>query len=273
MKDLLSAGVHFGHQTRRWNPKMERFIFGERSGVYIIDLEKTHRCIKDVQRFLIDLTSKGETILFVGTKPQARKIISEEAERCGMYYVNERWLGGTLTNFQTIRRSVARYEEINRMRVEGVFDFLTKKERAELEREAGKLTRYLRGILSMKKLPGVLFLADPTRDRIAVLEAKKLKIPVIAIADTNCNPEKIDFPLPGNDDAIRSITLLTRVISDAAKEGQEIHLKDSGVSQEKEEKSAVKKAEEGVPAVSVEEKLETKEVPAAPTEPEQAGKE
>ncbi|MBI2871480.1 MAG: 30S ribosomal protein S2 [Candidatus Omnitrophica bacterium] len=268
MKDLLAAGVHFGHLTHRWNPKMKRFIFGERSGVYIIDLEKTYRAIQEAQRFLIDLTSQGGTVLFVGTKPQARDIVVREAQRCHMFYVSERWLGGILTNYQTIRRSVSRYEEIQRMKEEGVFKFLTKKESAQIEREAARLTRYLNGIIEMRRLPGAVFVVDPTREIIAVKEANKLGIPVVAIADTNCNPDLIDYPLPGNDDAIRSIALLVRCVADAAAEGWAAYQKGLNVKVNKGKPEAPPEAPEEAPqAEAPAAESEKAPEPAAEVEP------
>ena len=221
MRDLLEAGVHFGHQTRRWNPKMRKYIFMERNGIYIIDLQKTLKLIAEAQQIVRDTLSKGQSVLFVGTKKQANEIIHKEAERCGMFYVSERWLGGMLTNFQTIRLSIKRLDYLERMSQDGTYDKLTKKEVLRLEKERGKLERILSGIRSLNGLPGLLFVVDAKREKIAVSEANKLEIPVIAILDTNCDPDVIDHPIPGNDDAIRSISLITRLIADSILESQE----------------------------------------------------
>jgi small subunit ribosomal protein S2 len=209
MKQLLEAGVHFGHQTRRWNPKMAPYIFTERNGIYIIDLQKTVRKIDEAYNFVKDLVASGESILFVGTKKQAQEAVQEEAERCGMYYVNQRWLGGTLTNFQTIERRIARLHELNRMEDEGMFEVLPKKEVIALRHELEKLEKFLGGIKDMRELPGALFIIDPRKERIAVAEAHKLGIPIVAIVDTNCDPDEIDVVIPGNDDAIRAVRLLS----------------------------------------------------------------
>ena len=219
LQDLLKAGVHFGHQTRRWNPKMKKFIFAERNGIYIIDLQKTLKHIEEAYNAVRTAVVNGDSVLFVGTKKQARPVIVEEAERCGMFYVVERWLGGMLTNFQTIQSSVKRLEEVERMKEQGVMDALTKKEAAGLEKDREKMQRVLGGIRDMKRLPGVMFVVDPRKERIAVAEARALDIPVVSILDTNCDPDIIDYPVPGNDDALRSITVLTKAIADAAEDG------------------------------------------------------
>ncbi|MGQ9629645.1 MAG: 30S ribosomal protein S2 [bacterium] len=224
MKQLLEAGVHFGHQTRRWNPKMRKYIFAERNGIYIIDLQKTVRNIKVAYNFVRDLTSNGGAVLFVGTKKQAQDSIREEATRCGMFYINQRWLGGMLTNFRTIRGRVSRLVELEKMRDDGTFQSLPKKEANSLERERMKLEKFLGGVRDMNELPGAVFVVDPRRERIAVAEARRLEIPVIAIVDTNCDPDEIDYPIPGNDDAIRSIRLISMIIANAALEGQQIRL-------------------------------------------------
>ncbi|NLM39747.1 MAG: 30S ribosomal protein S2 [Firmicutes bacterium] len=221
MKQLLEAGVHFGHQTRRWNPKMAEYIFTERNGIYIIDLQKTVRKVDEAYRFVRDLVASGEKILFVGTKKQAQDTIKEEAERCGMFYVNQRWLGGMLTNFRTIAARIARLEEIERMEQDGSFDVLPKKEVIGLRKEQERLNRFLGGIRGMKTLPGALFVVDPRKERIAVAEAHKLGIPIVAIVDTNCDPDEIDYVIPGNDDAIRAVKLLTSIIADAVVEASE----------------------------------------------------
>ncbi|WP_156276447.1 30S ribosomal protein S2 [Neomoorella glycerini] len=219
MKQLLEAGVHFGHQTRRWNPKMAPYIFTERNGIYIIDLQRTVKKIEEAYNFVRDLAREGGKILFVGTKKQAQEAVKEEAERCGMFYVNVRWLGGTLTNFQTIRRRVERLKELERMEEEGTFELLPKKEVARLRGEKEKLERYLGGIKEMKNLPDALFIIDPRKERIAVAEGRRLGIPIVAIVDTNCDPDEVDYVIPGNDDAIRAVRLLTSKMADAVLEG------------------------------------------------------
>ncbi|MDS1029094.1 30S ribosomal protein S2 [Bacillota bacterium LX-D] len=219
MKQLLEAGVHFGHQTRRWNPKMAPYIFTERNGIYIIDLQKTVRKVEEAYNFIRECVSEGKQVLFVGTKKQAQESIKEEAERCGMFYVNERWLGGMLTNFQTIRRRIDRLHELERMEEEGVFEVLPKKEVAQLLNEREKLQRFLGGIKSMQNLPGALFVIDPRKERIAIAEARRLGIPIVAVVDTNCDPDEVDYVIPGNDDAIRAVKLLTAKIADAVIEG------------------------------------------------------
>ena len=218
MKELLEAGVHFGHQTKRWNPKMKKYIFGKRNGIYIIDLQKTLKLFKEASAFISDLASQGKRILFVGTKRQAQDAILEEANRCGMFYVNNRWLGGTLTNFTTVRKSIERLKEIEG-HLNDTEKEMSKKERAALDRERDKLQKNLIGIREMDGLPDALFVIDPKKEYIAVKEAKKLKIPVVAIVDTNCDPEDIDYVIPGNDDAIRAIRLFTQKIADAVLEG------------------------------------------------------
>lgn len=221
MKQLLEAGVHFGHQTRRWNPKMARYIFTERNGIYIIDLQKTVKKVDEAYNFVRNLATEGGTMLFVGTKKQAQESVKEEALRCGMYYVNERWLGGMLTNFQTIQKRVERLRVLERMEAEGVFEVLTKKEVSSLRHEMEKLERFLGGIKNMKKLPDALFIVDPRKERIAVAEARRLNIPIVAIVDTNCDPDEIDVVIPANDDAIRAVKLLTGKMADAIIEGQQ----------------------------------------------------
>jgi small subunit ribosomal protein S2 len=222
MKQLLESGVHFGHQKRRWDPRMRPYIFTERNNIYIIDLQQTIKLIDDAYNFVRDLTSKNGTILFVGTKKQAQESINSEAERCEMPYVNYRWLGGTLTNFNTINQRVKRLFHLEEMENSGQFSLLPKKEVIILKREQEKLERVLTGIKNMGKLPDALFIIDPKRERNAVTEAKKLSIPIVAIVDTNCNPEEIDYVIPGNDDAIRAIKLLASVIADAVLEGKKI---------------------------------------------------
>ncbi len=222
MKQLLEAGVHFGHQTRRWNPKMKPYIFGARNGIHIIDLQKTVRLFKLAYEFITKIVSEGYSVLFVGTKKQAHESIVEESERCGMFYVVNRWLGGTLTNFQTIRQSIARLRELEAMEEDGSINRYTKKEVLKMEKELFKLNRNLGGIKNMDELPGAIFVVDPKRERIAVREARMLGIPVVAIADSNCNPDEVDFIIPGNDDAIRAIRLICSRIADACVEGHHL---------------------------------------------------
>ena len=220
MKQLLEAGVHFGHQTRRWNPKMAPYIFTERNGIYIIDLQKTVKKVEECYNFLRDVAARGENILFVGTKKQAQEAMREEALRCNMFYVNERWLGGMLTNFKTIQTRINRLRKLEAMEADGTFDVLLKKEVIGLRLEMEKLTKYLGGIKDMKKLPGALFIVDPRKENIAVLEARKLNIPIVATVDTNCDPDVIDHVIPANDDAIRAVKLLTAKMADAVLEGR-----------------------------------------------------
>jgi small subunit ribosomal protein S2 len=226
MKELLEAGVHFGHQTKRWNPKMQKYIFGERNGIYIIDLQKTLKKFRDAYAFVRDLSAQGGTMLFIGTKKQAQETVFEEAGRCGMYYVNQRWLGGTLTNFATIRKSIARLKKLEEMKETGEFDRLPKKEALELDREREKLEKALIGIKAMDSLPSSVFIIDPRKEKIAVAEAQRLGIPIVAIVDTNCDPTGIDYPIPGNDDAIRAVRLITSRIVDAINDGRGTLSKD-----------------------------------------------
>ena len=221
MKQLLEAGVHFGHQTRRWNPKMARYIFTERNGIYIIDLQKTVKKLEEAYMFVRDVAANGDNVLFVGTKKQAGESIKEEAERAGAHYVIARWLGGMMTNFKTIRRRIQRLEQLRKMQEDGTFDRLPKKEVGKLELEIEKLEKYLGGIKTMDKLPGALFIVDPRKERIAVAEAKKLGIPIVAIVDTNCDPDEIDYVIPGNDDAIRAVKLIAGTMADAIIEGRQ----------------------------------------------------
>ncbi len=220
IKELLEAGVHFGHQTKRWNPKMKKYLFGERNGIYIIDLQKTLKKFQEAQAFLGDVAAHGKSVLFVGTKKQAVDTIQEEATRAGMYFVNRRWLGGTLTNFQTITKSISRLKQLEDMQATGKFEAFSKKEVLKMEREMEKLNNALMGIKSMEHLPGALFVIDPKKERIAVLEARRLAIPVVAMVDTNCDPDEIDYPIPGNDDAIRAIRLITSRLADGILEGR-----------------------------------------------------
>ena len=221
MKQLLEAGVHFGHQTRRWNPKMAEYIFTERNGIYIIDLQKTVKKVDEAYSFIRDIVANGKDVLFVGTKKQAQEAIFEEATRVGMYYVNARWLGGMLTNFKTIRKRIDRLYQLEKMENDGTFSLLPKKEVLSLLAEKAKLEKYLGGIKEMKKLPGALFVVDPRKEKIAIAEARKLKIPVVAIVDTNCDPEEVDYVIPGNDDAIRAVKLIVETIANAVMEGKQ----------------------------------------------------
>jgi small subunit ribosomal protein S2 len=226
MKSLLESGVHFGHQVKRWDPRMKKYIFAERNGIHIIDLQKTIQSIKDAYDAVRKTIAGGKTILFVGTKKQAQQAIQKEAERCGMYYVNNRWLGGMLTNFVTIKKSLLRLKKLEKMEVDGSFENHTKKEIASFNKERAKLEKNLGGIKEMKELPGILFIIDTRKEAIAVAEAKQQGIPIVAVVDTNCNPEGIDYPIPGNDDAIRAITLFTQIIANAVEEADnEVGLK------------------------------------------------
>jgi len=225
MKQLLEAGVHFGHQTRRWNPKMDTYIYMERNGIYIIDLQQTVKKFDEAYAFIRDVVADGKGVLFVGTKKQAQETIKDEARRCEMYFVNQRWLGGMLTNYKTIRKRVFRLKELERMEADGAFEVLSKKEVARLLNERERLERFLGGIKEMDKLPGAVFVVDPRKEKIAVAEARKLHIPVVAIVDTNCDPDEIDYVIPGNDDAIRAVRLITAKIADAvleSKQGEQI---------------------------------------------------
>ena len=230
MKQLLEAGVHFGHQTRRWNPKMAEYIFTERNGIYIIDLQKTAKKIEEAYAFVRDVALDGKDILFVGTKKQAQEAITEEAKRVGMYYVNSRWLGGMLTNFKTIRRSIDRLYQLQKMEEDGTFELLPKKEVMKLRKEMEKLEKNFGGIKEMKSMPGAMFVVDPRKEKIAIAEAKRLNIPVVAIVDTNCDPEEVDYVIPGNDDAIRAVKLIVECIANAvleAKQGESMAAAES----------------------------------------------
>ncbi len=262
MKQLLEAGVHFGHQTRRWNPKMAPYIFTERNGIYIIDLQKTVKKIEEAYDFVRELSANGGTVLFVGTKKQAQDSIREEAERVGMYYVNARWLGGMITNFTTIRRRVDRLANLRKMQEDGTFDLLPKKEVIKLNLEIEKLEKFLGGIKDMKKLPSALFIVDPRKEHIALAEAKKLGIPVIAIVDTNCDPDAVDYVIPGNDDAIRAVKLISEIIGNAVLEGRQ---GTSMAEAAPEESVAQGEAKEAVPFVMAEEdKVKVEKPKAAP---------
>ncbi len=242
MKQLLEAGVHFGHQTRRWNPKMAPYIFTERNGIYIIDLQKTVKKVEEAYNFMRDVAASGESILFVGTKKQAQEAIREEALRCNMFYVNERWLGGMMTNFKTIQGRIKRLRQLEAMEADGTFDVLPKKEVIGLRHEMEKLTKYLGGIKDMKKLPGALFIIDPRKENIAVMEARKLNIPIVATVDTNCDPDVIDHVIPANDDAIRAVKLLTAKMADAVLEGRQ-GMQTEEVAEAVEETAAAEDAE------------------------------
>lgn len=242
MKQLLEAGVHFGHQTRRWNPKMARYIFTERNGIYIIDLQKTVKKLEEAYSFIRDISVEGKPVLFVGTKKQAQDSVKEEAERAGAYYVNARWLGGMMTNFSTIRRRVSRLQQLRAMEEDGTFDLLPKKEVIKLRLEIEKLEKFLGGIKEMKQLPGALFIVDPRKERIAVAEAKKLGIPIVAIVDTNCDPDEIDYVIPGNDDAIRAVKLISATMANAIIEGREGQM--GAAAQETADETAADETEE-----------------------------
>ncbi|MGA3132210.1 MAG: 30S ribosomal protein S2 [Terracidiphilus sp.] len=251
MKELLEAGVHFGHQTKRWNPKMKEYIFGERNGIYIIDLQKTLKLFKDASKFVTELCGSGKTILFVGTKRQAQDAISEEATRAGMPYINQRWLGGLLTNWVTVQKSVKRLQELDEMATDGRYDLLTKKEVIRLERERKHLQANLAGIKSMKRLPDALFIVDSNNETIAVKEARKLGIPVVAVVDTNCDPTVVDYVIPGNDDALRAIRLFTSKIADSAAEGVNL-LSDKAFHEEPIEAVAMEEVGEALEVAPVE---------------------
>src|ERR1700758_4428958 len=250
MKELLEAGVHFGHQTKRWNPKMQKYIFGERNGIYIIDLQKTLKKFREAYGYVRDLAASGGTMLFVGTKKQAQESVFEEATRCGMFYVNHRWLGGTLTNFTTIRKSIARLKKLDEMSETGEYERLPKKEVIGLERERAKLQSALVGIKSMDRLPSAVFIIDPKKEKIAVEEAQRLAIPIVSIVDTNCDPTGIDYAIPGNDDAIRAVRLITSRMADAILEGAGTLAKEESEAEEAaaEERPVVTEAEMSQPA-------------------------
>jgi small subunit ribosomal protein S2 len=250
MKELLEAGVHFGHQTRRWNPKMKKYIFIERNGIYIVDLQKTLKCMAEAEKGVKKAVSDGGTVLFVGTKKQAKDVIAEEADRCGMYYVTERWLGGMMTNFQTIRSNIKRLKDLDQMVADGTMDRLSKKEQSRLEKERTRLERTFRGIKEMRGLPKVVFVVDTKKEKIAVAEANRLGIPVVGIVDTNSDPDLIDYPLPGNDDAIRAIRLFARMVSDTVMESKAETTEGAQGTDEKEPKGETKAVEAGEGASS-----------------------
>jgi len=277
IKQLLEAGVHFGHQKKRWNPKMKKFIFGDRSGIYIIDLEKTEECINAARDFLLDITSKGEFVLFVGTKKQAQEVVLQEAQRCGMYYVTERWPGGLMTNFATIKKSINRLKDIEKMREDGTFGKLTKKEVARLEKELAKLNKNFSGIVKMEKMPKAMFVVDTKKEETAVLEANRLHIPVIGLIDTNSNPDLIAYPIPGNDDATKSIRAITTLIADAVIEGRKrflSYLSQEGVvvKEEKVEEQPIVLPEEEVKIKEIEEIVETEEPAEGEAKPTKKGR-
>jgi len=255
IKQLLEAGVHFGHKTARWNPKMKKFIFGERSGIYIIDLEKTEECLNKARDFLFDTATKGEAILFVGTKKQAQEVVKQEALRCGMYYVTERWPGGLLTNFATIKKSIARLKEIERIKEDGTISRFTKKEQSKLEKELTKLKKNFSGISQMENMPKAVIIIDTQKEETAVKEALRLAIPIVGLLDTNSNPDLVNYPIPGNDDATKSIKLVTSLLADSVIEGRKkflSYLSESGV--------ALKSEKEDVPLVLPEEEIKIKEI-------------
>ncbi len=279
IKQLLEAGVHFGHKASRWNPKMKKFIFGERSGIYIIDLEKTEECINKARDFLKGITSKGDFVLFVGTKKQAQESIKEEAIRAGMYYVSERWPGGLLTNFSTVKKSINRLKEIEKMKEDGTFASLTKKEIARLEKELGKLNKNFFGISQMERMPAAMFVVDTKKEETAVREAKRLGIPIVALLDTNCDPGPVAYPIPGNDDATKSIRLITRIMADTVIEGRKkflAYLSESGVPKPQEQEATDELAEllpeEEVKIKEIEEIVETTEPAEEETKPTQKGR-
>ncbi len=259
MKELLEAGVHFGHQVKRWNPKMKKFIFGQRNGIYIIDLQKTVKMFEVAYNFVKDLSSRGETVLFVGTKKQAQDVIVEESEKSQSFFVNQRWLGGMLTNYRTVKQGIEKLKKIEVMKEDGTYELLTKKEVARHENERTRLNKNLSGVKNMGKLPGAIFIIDPKKEAIAIAEAKKLCIPIVALVDTNCDPDDIDYVVPGNDDAIRSIRLLTSRISDAVNEGKEI------LNKKKEDAAEKKAIEEKIAADQAAEKAAAKEAAKAET--------
>jgi len=279
IKQLLEAGVHFGHKTSRWNPKMKKFIFGEKSSIYIIDLEKTEECLNKARDFLLEITSKGESVLFVGTKKQAQEVVQKEAVRCGMFYVTERWPGGLLTNFSTIKKSINRLQEIEKMKEDGTFKKFTKKEVAHLENELNKLKKNFSGIAQMERMPKAIFIVDTKKEETAVREANRLSIPVIGFIDTNSNPDPIAYPIPGNDDATKSIHLISSLIADAIIEGRRrflSYLSQEGVAirqePEKQEEPPVILPEEEVKIKEIEEIVETKETPEEEAKPVKKGR-
>jgi small subunit ribosomal protein S2 len=266
MKQLLEAGVHFGHQTRRWNPKMARYIYGERNGIYIVDLQKTVKKLKEAIKYLRDLVATGEKLVFVGTKKQAKDAILEESRRCGMYFVNQRWLGGTLTNFQTLKKSIARLRELERLAAdEALLDKLSKKDRGKALKELAKLEKSIGGIKDMTDLPGAIFVVDTKKEHNAILEARKLGIAIVGIVDTNCDPDEVDYIIPGNDDAIRAVRLIVSLMADAAIEGAEAYRSEQARQQAEADKAAG--IESAPPAIPGAIPAEAQAAPAAPTTP------
>ncbi len=255
IKKLLEAGVHFGHQTKRWNPKMKQYIFGEKSGIYIIDLEKTEKLLNKARAFISEVAAQGKPVLFVGTKKQAQEVIEEESKRCGAFYINHRWLGGLLTNFQTIKKSIKRYKEIDQMEKDGLFNSFTKKEIASLTAEREKLIKNLSGVIEMDRLPGAIFIIDSKKEETAVLEAKRLNIPVVGLIDTNCDPDLVDYPIPGNDDAIKSIKLITSFIAESVLDGKKRYDEVKAVMKEMKEKEEESLETETVIAPEIEEEV------------------
>jgi len=257
IKQLLEAGVHFGHKTSRWNPKMKKFIFGERSGIYIIDLEKTEQALNRARDFLMEITTKGEVVLFVGTKKQAQEVVQQEAMRAGMYYVTERWPGGLLTNFSTVKKSINRLKEIEKMREDGTFAKFTKKEVSGMEKELAKLKKNFSGISAMERMPKAIFIVDTKKEETAVRESMRLKIPIVGLIDTNCNPDPVSYPVPGNDDATKSVQLITHLIADSVIEGRKkflSYLSESGVAKQE------PAAEGEAPVILPEEEIKIKEI-------------
>ncbi|HAF15771.1 MAG TPA: 30S ribosomal protein S2 [Blastocatellia bacterium] len=267
MKELLEAGVHFGHQVRRWNPKMKEYIFGERNGIYIIDLQKTQRMFRDAIAFVTNAIAedRGKTVLFVGTKRQAQDAVREEAERCGQFHVNQRWLGGLLTNFQTVQKSIKRLKDLEAMQTDGRYEKLTKKERIKLDRERESLNKNLSGIKSMNRLPDVVFIIDVRKEEIAVAEANRLGIPIVAVVDTNCSPEGIDYVIPGNDDALRAVRLFASRIADAILEGQQIATEGGVAAQTEADETAAGEAAPAVESAGAEQPVAPAETEAADT--------
>jgi small subunit ribosomal protein S2 len=272
MKELLEAGVHFGHQVRRWNPKMKEYIFGERNGIYIIDLQKTQRMFRDAISFVTNLIAedRGKTVLFVGTKRQAQDAIREESERCGMFYVNQRWLGGLLTNFQTVQKSIKRLKDLEAMQTDGRYEKLTKKERIKLDRERESLNKNLSGIKSMNRLPDAVFIIDVRKEEIAVAEASRLGIPIVAVVDTNCSPEGIDYVIPGNDDALRAVRLFASRISEAILEGQQIATEGAVVAESASQEAAAG-AEATPPSPELAEEIALAPATVAEPQPDSGG--
>ncbi|MFC1709001.1 30S ribosomal protein S2 [Candidatus Omnitrophota bacterium] len=267
IKQLLEAGVHFGHQTKRWNPKMKKFIFGQKSGIYIIDLEKTAECLDGARMFFSEVIGKGKSVLFVGTKKQAQEIIEQEAKRCDSFFVSFRWIGGLLTNYATVRKNVQRFKDIEEMEADGRINRLTKKEIIKIMKKKEKLRKNLSGIIDMTSLPGALFVIDPKKEETAVLEANRLNIPVIALIDTDCNPDRVDYPIPGNDDALKSIRMVTSIIADAVIEARKSYNEVLKVLEEQ------KKIEEPVPAEPEVEKKDAQTVEKKETSQEEEKKE